>query len=157
MSHAVMDERSARSGEGRKMGKNLGSGKKKKKGGGGKVLLFLLYTLACGVGGAWVDRTYSTRALMWVGDQVQTLSGYGNEQAIRGVLQDSALTRAEQQQAMQDVSRVYEARRQGRLGENDVRELSQAEVIFEQAARTGVPPEEGELRDALEVFHDLAR
>jgi len=153
MTRATLDEPRQ---YGREVGGKGQAGKKRKKSSAGLWAL-LLYGVGCAVGGAYLDRHVLPRARLWLGGQAQTLSGYGNEQAIRGALEQSRFSAPEREQALADVGRVYEKKRKQQLTEGQLRDLSAAEVCFEDHAHRGTVPPEQDIREALEVFARLAR
>jgi len=136
-------------------GRSDAKDKAKNKGGGG-LFLFLLYGVGCAVGGAYVDRNHLSSARLWVGSQVQSLQQFGAEQAILGSIDKSGLSGAEKGQAREDVVKVYEARRGGRLSDGQMHRLVMAEVRVERAASGDGQRSDAELRTSLAVLRGVA-
>ena len=137
----------------RKPGKN--SPPRKKKSGPG-LLFFLVYGVACAAGGVYFDRHLLPQTRIWLGEKVQTIGGFGQEQEILGHLEQSGISDAEKAAAMADVRKVYAAKREGTLSESQLEDLARAERPFATATTASRAVDPDDMKDALETFASLA-
>ena len=131
-------------------------GKKKKSKGSGKFFALVLYSLACAVGGAWVDRHYVPDAMIWLGQQAQPLADLGSEQRIRGLIEKADITPSAKQAALRNVDSIHQARAGGRLSASLAELLARAEAPFVAAASRGSTVPADALEESLKLFQEIA-